>query len=155
MSRHWPGLCVLLAVAATPAPVLADTPADGRFAGPTSQDTKPATTAFDISNEGRLIGAIRFPSVARCGPKTKFRLTTLVRRPARLATGPRIKLRGTLKGSLARGSTYRAVFRMDGRFPSKRSARGTWGLRAVVRNRRGRITARCRTGTVGWRAARL
>lgn len=133
----------------------AATPRDGRFTGPTSQRTKPPKMAFTIAREGRVIGDIRFPSVAKCAGKAKLRLATLVRRPVKLVVGPRIKLRGAFGGALAKGSTYRAVFRMDGSFPKRSSARGTWGLRAVVRNRRGRVTARCRTGTVGWRAARL
>lgn len=148
-------LVLLTVLLATAGVAQAATPRDGRFAGPTSQRTKPAKMDFTIAREGRVIRIISFPSVARCGGKTRLRVTTLVRRPVKLVTGPRIKLRGTFRGSLAKGATYRAVFRMDGRFPTRSSARGAWGLRAVVRNRKGRVTARCRTRTVRWRAARL
>lgn len=133
----------------------AATPADGRFSGPTSQTTRPATMAFDIARNGRVVKALRFPSVARCAGKAKLRITTSVRGPVRLVVGPQIKLRGRLSGSLEKGSTYRARFRMSGRFPTANSARGVWGLYAVVRNRNGQVTARCRTGTVNWRAKRL
>ena len=146
---------ILAALLLAPSPASAATPADGRFSGPTSQTTKPATMAFDIARDGRVVNAIRFPSVARCGEKTKLRITTAVRGPVRLVVGPEIKLRGALSGVLTNGSTYRARFRMSGRFPTANSARGAWGLYAVVRNRNGRVTARCRTGTVSWRAARL
>ena len=150
-------LCLLLvsALLATAGTAWAATPADGRFTGPTSQQTKPATTGFTVARDGRVVGAIRFPSVARCAGRAKLRLTTLVRRPVKLVAGPRIKLRGFLRGSLGNRSTYRAVFRMDGRFPTTDSARGSWGLRVVVRDRRGRVTARCRTRAVRWRATRL
>ncbi|MEJ7750785.1 MAG: hypothetical protein WKF32_04975 [Thermoleophilaceae bacterium] len=134
---------------------VAATPRDGRFAGPTSQKTKPANMDFKIAREGKVIRVITFPSVAGCGRKAKLRITTLVKQPVKLVVGSRIKLSGSFRGTLGKGSTYRAFFRMDGRFPTRTSARGTWGLRAVVRNRRGRVTARCRTGGVGWRAARL
>jgi len=149
-------VCLLsvMAVLGTAAVASAATPRDGRFVGPTSQRTKPANMGFTISGEGELIRRITFPSVARCGRGTRLRLTTLVRKPVKLVVGPRIELRGSLSGPLEKGSTYRAVFRMDGRFTGRSSARGTWGLRAVVRNRRGRVTSRCRTKTVRWRASR-
>lgn len=146
-------LVSLLLVAASTAS--AATPADGRFSGPTSQTTKPPTMAFDIARDGRVFRALRFPSVANCGGKAKLRIATSVRGPVRLVVGPQIKLRGGLSGSLGKGSTYRARFRMSGRFPTANSARGVWGLYAVVRSRNGRVTARCRTGTVSWRAKRL
>lgn len=149
------GLLLVTALLVAASTASAATPADGRFTGPTSQTTKPATMAFDIAREGRVVREIRFPSVARCGERTKLRLTAFLKGPVKLVVGPQIKLRGALSGSLARGSTYRARFRMSGRFPKASSARGVWGLFAVVRNRRGRVTASCRTGTVSWRAARL
>lgn len=148
-------LVLLTALLATVAVAQAATPRDGRFVGPTSQRTKPAKMDFTIARKGRVVRVISFPSVANCGGKVRLRVTTLVRRPVKLVVGPRIKLRGAFRGSLAKGATYRAVFRMEGRFPTKSSARGVWGLRAVVRNRRGRVTDRCRTGTVRWRASRL
>ena len=149
------GLLIVTALLVAASAASAATPADGRFEGPTSQRTKPPTAGFDIAREGRVIRAIRFPSVARCAGKAKLRITTLVLKPVKLVVGPRIELRGSLGGSLAKGSTYRARFRMNGRFPTTDSARGEWGLRAVVRNRGGQITARCRTGSVSWRATRL
>ncbi len=132
-------------------------PRDGRYAGPTTQRTdsgKRAQMGFTIARAGRVIQALSFPSVARCAKRTKLRVIPFVRQPVVLVVGPRIKLRGTLVGDLRRGSTYRAAFRMDGRFPTRSSARGSWGLRAVVRDRRGRVTARCRTGLIRWRAVR-
>lgn len=132
-------------------------PRDGRYAGPATQKAgsgKPARMGFTVARAGRVIRALSFPSVARCGGRTRLRVIPFVRRPVALVAGSRIKLSGKLAGTLGRGSEYRAFFRMDGRFPARDAGRGTWGLRAVVRNRRGRVTARCKTGRVSWRALR-
>ncbi len=148
----------LAAVLAAPAGASAATPLDGRFAGRTSQDAKggkPARMSFRIARTGKVIEDISFASVASCPGRAKLRITALVVAPVRLVVGPRIKLGGTLRGSLRRGSTYRASFTMDGGFPTRGRASGIWTLRANVRNRQGKITARCRTRRVEWRATRL
>lgn len=142
---------LLLPVAAASAAA----PRDGRYAGPTTQQEEGGERermGFTVARAGREIRGLRFASVARCAKGIELRVIPVVRRPVALVAGPRIKLRGTLDGTLHRGSTYRAVFWMDGRFPVRDAARGTWALRAVVRDRRGRVTARCKTGRVSWRA---
>lgn len=138
-------------------PASAAVPRDGRYAGATTQESesgKRARMAFTVARRGRVIRALSFPSTARCAKRRELRVIPLVAGPVQLVVRSRIKLRGTLTGALRGGSTYQATFLMDGRFPTRGSARGTWALRATVRNRSGRVSARCTTGRVRWRALR-
>ena len=137
---------------------LATIPRPGRFSGATSQtypDGRPGTVSIEMTRHGRRIRSFDITWLAPCDSG----FTTLSQGThAEGSVTSRGRFRGhgsytSDQGNLV-GTQYTATVsdRLNGKFVSRKNAKGTFQATAVLRDASGQPVSTCTSPTVAWQA---
>jgi hypothetical protein len=136
----------LLAALATASTAGAGLPGGATYTGRTAQG---GAVKLELTGDGKRVKRMRIHYRLRCDNGRSGRTYTDIL-DARVGRNGRFSGVGTYEGA-EDGSTN--DFKVAGRL-SRRSARGTFSLKAVGRPREGASRVRCKTGRLRWNASR-